>query len=243
MRDAIKDIVKHTASLFPWVLINGSATETTMSGMTADKTIILQAALKTPAADLRGESSLSSLALLNGLLNFAPYNVDGSSFAAKRFKDDSRVEEFTFKDAKKSGASYRLMNPAMIKEEDRPPVVSDIPWEMSFEPQKDRLVEFGKLAGLLSEVDRLFMPKTIDGDLHFMFGDEGSSTHRASMVFEDGVVGVIKGDIKYSVPDLQATIKLAAGDSPKLHLTSRGVIMVSCETQFATYQYIVRATR
>lgn len=242
MREQLTDIVKHTAALFPWVLVEGSDTETKFSSMSEDKTVIFQAALKTPSADLRGESALSSLTLLNGLLGFSSYQTEAASFSIRRFKDDTRVEEFEFKDAKKAGATYRLMNPAMIKEEDRAPSVSNIPWELAFEPQKAKLTEFTQLSGLLSEVDRLFTPKTIDGDLHFLLGEEGSSNHRASMVFQEDVSAVIKGDIKYSVPALQSAIKVA-GSEYKLHLTSRGVIMVSCETVYATYQYIIRATR
>ena len=242
MREQLTDIVKHTAALFPWVLVEGTDTETKFASMSEDKTVIFQGVMKTPSPELKGESALSSLTLLNGLLGFTSYQTDKATFTVKRFKDDTRVEEFEFKDAKKAGATYRLMNPSMIKPEDRPPSIDSIPWELDFEPQKAKMTEFTQLSGLLSEVDRLFTPRTIDGDLHFLLGEEGSSNHRASMVFEEGVTANIKGDIKYSVPALQSAIKVAGADY-RLHLTSRGVIMVSCETAYATYQYIIRATR
>jgi hypothetical protein len=243
MRDALSDLLKQTSALFPQALVEGTDSETKVSAMTADKTIIFKAILKQPLADLKGESALSNLSMLGGLLNFSSYNTDTATFTVTRSARHDGVEDFRFKDSKKAGSVYRLMNPAMIKEEDRPPSVANIPWEMSFEPQKAKLTEFSQLAGLYSEVDKLFTPRTVDGDLRFIIGDEGSSNHRCDMVFEEAVTANIKGDIKYSIPAFQSIIKAAGGHPATLHLTSRGVMMVRVETTYGVYEYILRATR
>ncbi len=244
MRDALSDLLKQTSSLFPQVLIQGKATETRVAAMTADKTIIFMATFKEPLPDLLGESALSNLGVLNGLLNFTSYNTDTSTFTVTRSARHDGVESFEFKDAKKkAGSVYRLMNPAMIKEEDRPPSVANIPWEASFEPQKAKLTEFGQLQSMFSEVDKLFTPRTVDGDLRFIIGDEGSSNHRGDMVFEEDINATIKGDIKYSIPAFQSIMKIAGAHPTTLNLNSRGVMMIRVETRFATYEYILRATR
>lgn len=244
MREALSDLLKQTSSLFPQALVEGTATETKFSAMTADKTIIFKAVLKKPLSDLVGESAFSNLGVLAGLLNFSSYNTDDATFVVKRSDRHDGVEHFEFKDSKKkAGAIYRLMNPAMIKEEDRPPSVANIPWEMSFDPQKAKMTEFSQLASLYSEVDKLFTPRTVDGDLRFLIGEEGSSNHRCDMVFEENVTANIKGDIKYSIPAFQSIMKTAGTNPATLHLTSRGVMMVRVETTYGTYEYILRAIR
>lgn len=243
MRDALSDLLRQTSSLFKQTLIVGKETETRVLAMTEDKTIIFQADFKTALPEMSGESAFSNLGMLSGLLNFTSYNTPTSTFKVTRSTRHDGVESFEFRDTKKAGSVYRLMNPAMIKEEDRPPSVTTIPWETQFTPDKAKLAEFSQLQSLFSEVDKLFMPRTVDGDLRFIIGDEGSSNHRCDMVFQEEIAATIKGDIKYSIPAFQSIIKAAGNHPYTLHLTSRGVMMVRVETSFAVYQYILRATR
>ena len=244
MRNPLADVLRHTSSLFVNLICKGTETETIFEAMSPDKSIIFSATLKEPIAELAGESVFANLSLLNGLLNFASYNTETATMNVTRAADGKRVEGFEFKDgSRKAGAIYRSTNPSMIREEDWPPNTGVIKWLTEFEPQKAKLSEFGQLSSLYSEVEKVFMPKTEGGELMFIFGDEGSSNHRASMVFQEGVDVEIKGDIRYKVGDLQSTVKLAGADPCKLHLTSRGVIMVSCENSLARYTYIIRAAR
>lgn len=243
MRDALSDLLRQTSSLFKQTLVTGRDTETRVLAMTEDKTIIFQADFKTVIPEMKGESAFSNLGMLNGLLNFASYNTPTATFEVVRSTRHDGVESFEFRDAKKAGSVYRLMNPAMIKEEDRPPSLNAIPWETQFTPDKGKLAEFSQLASLYGEVDKLFTPRTVDGDLRFKIGDDGSSNHRCDMVFQENIGATIKGDIKYSIPAFQSIIKAAGNHPYTLHLNSRGVMMVRVDTSFAIYQYILRATR
>lgn len=246
MREALTDILKHTSSLFEMLIIDGSDKETTVKAMDKEKTIIFQAKAKEVLSDFDvGQSTMSNLGLLKGLLEFPSYNTEAASLTVKRGTDRRTnspiVEEIGFKDSKGGGATYRLGDIRMIKDENRPPQVSSIPWELEFEPNRSNLDEFIKLTSLYNEVDKLFCPRTVNGNLQFSLGVENSSTHRASMVFEEGVNANIKGDAKYSTDAFLSILKLASAHPTKLHMSSRGVLMVSFETAHACYEYIIRA--
>lgn len=245
MRETLSDLLRQTSPLFNILKIDGTPSQTRIGGMDADKTIIFQGRLKQAIPELEGESAISNLSMLTGLLNFASYNTDTARFTIKRNKigGSEIIEQFEFKDGRGAGAVFRLMNPALLTEDKLPPTVHSIPWECSFEPDRAKVTEFSQLASLCSEVDKLFTPRTVDGALHFMIGDENSSTHRASIIFQEGVSANIRGDIKYSIPLFQAIMKVTAAYPTTLHLTSRGVMKFSIETPYGEYDYILRAVR
>lgn len=244
MREALSDLLKYTASLFPTLHVVGSDDQTIVKAMTEDKNIIFYAKLKTPLPVFNiGESAMPNLGLLNGLLNFPSYNSDGATIEAKTAVTPrgTIVEKIEFRDTRGAGSTYRLSDPRVVAEEKRPPEVTAVQWELELEPNRASLDEFAKLASLYSDVDgKLFRMKTVNGNLQFSIGDEDSSTHHASMVFEEGVGVSLGGSAKYPIQAFQSTLKLAAAHPTRLHLNSRGLMMVGFETPYATYSYYIR---
>jgi len=81
VKDAIFDIVRHTASLgfFDLAKITGTTSETEIWTCDEKKTVVLDAHLKSPSAELIGEVGLGNLGFLNGLSNL--YNKEGSEIS------------------------------------------------------------------------------------------------------------------------------------------------------------------
>jgi hypothetical protein len=245
MRDTLSDIIKQTNGLFPSLYVEGTDTETSIRAMTDDKNLILSCVPKAPLVDLRGEVGINDLGILNGLLNFSSYNSEDASFTVQRANRQGKefAELFSFRDGKKAGSNFRLANPATIPDDKVPPKVNTIAWEIEFEPNKSKVTEFTQLANLYSKGDNFFAPKTQDSDLLFLLGEETSTTHNASIVFEENVTAELKGTARYSIASFLALMKLSSQHPVRLGLTSRGVMGVSMETSYATYSFVLRANR
>ena len=151
------------------------------------------------------------------------------------------VEQFEFKDGKKRGAVFRLMNPSLIPEQAE--MRGKINWEVVFTPDKGKTAEFATLAGLYSEVEKSFTPRTEGGNLIFAVGNENGSTHHASIVVHEDIGTELKGNLRYSTAQYLAILKLAGQNPVDVSITSRGLLKIGIETQYGLYDYFLRSVR
>lgn len=243
MRDILADVVRQTSSMFDAIKISGTDAETKIEANDADKTLFLKGSLKTAQPDLIGEFGISNLKLLDGLLEFPSYKADGASVAVQRLKrkDNDTVAGFTFRDANgKGGAVFRAMSADLVGEQ---AVITTIPWDLSFVPQKAKVAEFSHLASLFNEVDKSFAPRTADGDLIFGIGSDDASTHKVSMVFETGVTAELRGDMLFSTPQFLSVLKIGGQNPVTVSICNRGVLGIAVETAHGNYNYFLRAKR
>lgn len=243
MRETLTDLIRQCGGLFDVLKVTGTATETKVDAANADKTAFVKVALKEPIPEFEGTFGISNLGLLNGLLNFSSYKATGSSFNVKRRKinDAEIVEQLEFRDANKTGATFRLMSAELAGGEIE--LRGAIPWEIEFTPDKSKVAEFTTLANLYSEVEKTFAPKSDGEHLTFYVGLDNSSTHNASMVFQENVGGTIRGDLRYSTSQFLSVLKLAGQNPVTISITSRGVMKITIETDYAVYSYFIRCAR
>lgn len=240
--NSIQDVVKKIGGLgfVDTLKVTGTDTETKVEAIDNDKTVIIKAKFLEPVPELKGTFGVSSLQLLQGLLNFPSYKAEGAEFAVKRRKDNSAPEEFEFRDANGMGSNFRLMAGNLAPDQ---PTVAEIKWEVSFTPTKSKLQEFGTLAGLYSSIDQLFSVKTENGQLVVGIGEEGATTHNAKMVLADEVDGEIKGDVLWPISQFQSILKLCDGLDYTVSITGRGAMLIAVETKEASYEYVMPARR
>lgn len=242
MKTTLSDIIKHTAA-FETIKVTGTDKLTKIEGVNEDRHVILAAELKQPIPELKGVFGMVNLPLLGGLLTFTSYLADGSSFNVKRTtqRGADTVEQFEFTDATGSGSSiFRCMSPELV-----PPQLESIPdqWVIEFQPTKARISEFEQLNRLYSSVEKLFSVKTDKKqNLIFTIGDDNSSTHRGSMVFETGMAGAIVNDPAWTTAHFLSTLKLAGENPVTLRIDNRGMLTIEFESPFATYKFLLRAT-
>jgi hypothetical protein len=242
MRDVLLDLVRQTGGLTEALRVTGSDTETVIKGCDADKTLFIEAKLKEPLPEFAGEFGITNMNILGGLLNFVNYRTDDATFTVKRMARNGKdtVEKIEFRNDKTGNeADFRMMDPAHIPEQATIPA---IPWEVTIVPTKTKVAEFSQIATLYSEAKQ-FGARTVKGDLQFYIGDDNSSTHRASMVFENGVKGELKGTIQWNTYQFLAVMKLTGNHPTQIKLTSRGVLGVEVETPHGIYNYFLRAQR
>jgi hypothetical protein len=242
MRDALSDIVKQASALFPVVRVIGSETETLIKGEDGNMIRFFEGKLKEPLADLSGEFGMANMELLSGLLNFASYKSMDATVAVKRrdYNDTTTVEQIEFRNPKtRSKADYRVMNPEAAPSVT---IIGRIPWDVSVEIKKEKVTEFNQLYNMYSEFHTTVDIRTDEeGNLHFILGDDSSSTHRASMVFAEGVEGKLRGDIQWDVKMILEYLKQAGNHLATFNVTDRGVISVQVETPYGDYSYVMRA--
>ncbi len=127
MRETIQEVVKKISKLgfIETIKIIGGDDETKFEAIDGDKTVIIKGKFSVPQPTLKGEFGVSSLPLLNGLLNLPNYKGDKASFNVKqRDVNGKKVpEEFEFRDETGMGANFRLMSGSLVPEQ---PIVADI---------------------------------------------------------------------------------------------------------------------
>lgn len=247
MRDVIADVVKQTIGLITVIKVTGTDKETRVQGVDDNKTLFVEAYLREPLVELSGEFGITNLPLLRGLLDFASYRSDKASFSVKRMKIRDRdgelnretVEQFEFRDGSGAGADFRCMSPDRVPDQAE---IKNVPWDVTITPSKSKISEFQQLASLYADVDKNFGAKVENGNLLFFFGDDNSSTHRASMVFEAAVEGSLNPGLMWSAAQLIQVLKLVNGEG-RIRITSRGVLSVEVETTHGSYKYFLRGTR
>lgn len=244
MKEVLVDLIKQTSPLMDVVLVTGEQDKTTIAGCDADKTLFVQAETKHPIQEFEGSFGLTNMNLLNGLLNFPNFQTQDATFSVKKIERNGNtyVEEFNFRnDTTGNVSDFRLMSPDLVPQQ---ATISNIPWDVTITPNRSKVTEFQQLANLYSEVDKLFGIRTTEeGDLEFFIGDVDSSTHRVSMIFENGVQGSLGTGIQWNTQQFLSVMKLAGSNPSTLSITSRGVLSISVETSHGTYTYYLRAIR
>ena len=245
MREKILDIVKHTGSLgfIDTVKITGSDEETLIEAMDGERTVVIKANLLTPDANLKGEFGMSHLSLLQGLLTYANFKTDGASIDVIRRQRQGKgevPEEIVFKDEKGQTASYRLMSSDLIPEQAK---FLGKSWDVVVEPSVSKIKEFQALAGLYGSFENYFMVKTVENELRFYIGDEGSSMHRAFLTIADGVEGTLSGDLHWPIAQVLSILKLGIDENLKLQFSGRGALQITMTSPHAEYNFILPARK
>lgn len=241
MRDVLVDVVKQSIGLFETLKVTGKIDETRFQGVDKEKTLFIEGYSRDAIPEFEGEFGFTNLSLLRGLLDFTSYKTEKGSFKVRRRKLGERetVEQLEFRDGLGAGADFRCMSPDRVPEQAE---IKNIPWDVTIQPSKGKIAEFQQLASLCAEVDKNFGIETHNGNLLFMFGDQTSSTHRASMIFEEGVGGAINAGLQWSAAQFLQVLKLA-GSEPRLRISSRGVLAIEVETAYGSYKYYLRGSR
>lgn len=245
MRETILDIVKHTGSLgfIEAVKVTGDDDTTFVEAMDNDRTVIIKADLLKADPSLKGEFGMSYLPLLQGLLTYPNFKTDGATIDVVRKERANRglvPEEILFKDEKGQTASYRLMSSELIPEQAK---FLGTNWDVEVDPSLSKIKEFQALAGLYGSFENYFLAKTVDGELRFYIGDEGSSMHRAFLTIAEGVTGSLGGELHWPISQVLSILKLGQEENLKLQFSSRGALQITMTSPYAEYRFILPARK
>jgi hypothetical protein len=240
LKDAIFDIVRHTASLgcFDLAKITGTDTDTEIWTCDEKKTVVLDAKLKAPQAELIGEVGLGNLGFLNGLSGL--YNKDGVTVEVlKTTKNGVEVPDYLqFKDADGNSDKYRLMSKEIIDEQLQQSKFKGVKWDVEFEPTKMKVSEMSAKAGIYSGIEPTFTVKTENGNLVFIFGSDVGGSHFGRMTFASNVAGTMKEGYAWPIDKFLSILKLGMSGECRVHF-SQVACMITIDSGVGTYNYIL----
>lgn len=237
MRDHLLDLVSHTYDLgcIDLVKIVGTDSETTISGLAEDRSVVIEGQFAGPVAEFIGTVGMPNLNKLKILLNLQEYRENSKLSIAR--KADNTPEAINFENA--SGDfknSYRLMSESVVNEKLKTVKFKGVNWHIEFEPSAAAIMRL-KMQAQANAEETTFQAKTENGDLKFSFGDH--STHSGSFVFESGVKGQLKRAWSWPVNTVISILSLT-GDKV-MKVSDDGAAMITVNSGIATYNFILPA--
>jgi hypothetical protein len=240
MKDAILDIVRHTASLGFFDLAKVTGTDANTEVWTCDekRNVVLEATLNNPVADLIGEVGLGNLSFLNGLSGL--YNKDGSEVEISTVERNGETvpDYIIFKDDQGNKDKYRLMSKEIIDTQLEQSKFKGVKWDVEFDPKKTKVSEMSAKAGIYSAIEPTFTVKTENGNLIFTFGSDTGGSHFGRMTFAENVAGSINEGYAWPIDKFLAILKLGMAGECTVRFC-QVACMITINSGIGTYNYIL----
>ena len=237
MRDHLLDLVSHTFDLgsIDQVKITGTDTETTISGLAEDRSVVVEGTYANPVPEFVGVFGMPNLAKLKVLLNLQEYKENAKLTISR--KDTGALDQLNFEN--KAGDfknSYRFMATELANERIKTVKFKGANWGIQFEPTAAAIQRL-KMQASANVDENNFTAKTEDGDLKFYFGDH--STHAGNFVFQPDVNGTLKRAWAWPVKTVISILDLY-GDKV-MKISDDGAAMITVNSGLATYNFILPA--
>lgn len=240
MKDAIFDIVRHTASLgfFELAKVTGTSESTEIWTCDEKRNVVLEAKLANPLPELEGELGLGNLGFLNGITGL--YNKEGAevSVATVDKNGETLPEYLVFKDDEGNNDRYRLMSKEIIDTQLTTSRFKGSKWEVEFEPKKSKVSEMAQKASIYSAIEPTFTVKTEDGNLVFVFGSDMGGSHFGKMTFAADVPGNMKEGYAWPIDKFLSILKLGMAGECTVRF-SQVACMITIDSGIGVYNYIL----
>lgn len=238
MRDYLLDLVEHTFDLgcIDLVKVVGDDKSTVVTGVAADKTVVLTGEFKSPVAEFMGTFGMPNLGKLKILLNLPEYRED-AQLAITHKKDTGEPDGMSFANSAGDFTNhYRFMVTNVINDKLKELTFNEPKWHVEFEPTVSGIQRL-KMQSQANAEENLLQVRTDKGDLKFYFGDH--STHAGEFVFHPGVSGEVKRAWHYPVKVMISILDLT-GDKV-MKISDDGAAFISVDSGLANYTYVLPA--
>jgi hypothetical protein len=237
MKDHLLDLVSHTYDLgcIDLVKIVGAESETTISGLAEDRSVVVEGQFAGPVAEFIGTFGMPNLSKLKILLNLQEYRENAKLSITKN--NTGEPDGINFENATGDFKNnYRFMTTSVINEKLKTVKFKGVNWHIEFEPTVAAIQRLRMQAQANAEEPH-FQAKTENGDLKFFFGDH--STHAGNFVFHPGVNGQLKR--AWSWPAQQVMSILALTGDKTIRISDDGAAKITVDSGIAVYNYILPA--
>lgn len=240
MKDYLLDLIQHTNGLgvVELVKIDGTATETKISALGDDKSVIVFGTFKAPIADFIGTFGMPNLSKLKTILGFDEYDGTSVINVTRESKDGIDVPASIHFETKVGDFvnDYRLMSKTVVEDKVKAVTFKGATWDVEFEPSVAGILRLKKQASANSE-EANFKTKTENGDLKIYFGDP--STHSGNFVFHPDVTGNLSRPWQWPVKVFLSIMDLP-GDKI-VRISDAGAAEITVDSGLATWQYLLPA--
>jgi hypothetical protein len=237
MKDHLLDLVSHTHDLgcIDLVKITGDDKSTVISGLSEDRSVVLEGQYSTPVAEFMGTFGMPNLTKLKILLNLQEYKDNAKLSLTK--KESGAPDGINFENAGGDFKNnYRFMSAEIVNEKSKTVKFKGVKWDIEFEPSAAAIQRLKMQASANAE-ETNFQAKTENGDLKFYFGDH--STHAGNFVFQPSVQGQLKRAWSWPIKTVISILDLY-GDKV-FKISDEGAAMITVNSGLATYNYILPA--
>lgn len=245
MRKLILDIVKHTGGLgfIDVVKVTGDPDNksTLIECMDEEKTVIVKGYLKNHEPAFDGTFGMSRLNVLKGFAEFPNYKSDDAKITVKTRErnGDKYPEEIVFTDPQGQTSRYRLMNADIVPNQAK---FVGADWNVTFVPTKSKIQEFSQLAGIMSQFETYFLPKTVDNQVRFYIGEEQSASHGTFVIMDDENDGKLTTDLYWPIQQVLSILKLDNNaENTTISIANAGAMQIEIESEFANWVYLLPA--
>ncbi len=195
--------------------------------------LYVDALSKKTIPEITGKIGINDIKVLKGLFSSPSFQSGEMTFSHREINGKTYPESIIFKSGRTS-ASFRLMNKDVVKDVDK----KVIPWDLEINLLPNKIVEFDQLSRLYKDINKYFKIRSEDDCLMVDFGVNSSSTHSGTMVLHEGIPSPLLGESEFIIDRFISILKKS--QNPVLKINTRGILGVSVETEFASYDYLLR---
>lgn len=237
MKDYLQDLIQYTHGLgvVDLVKVNGTDTQTVISAVANDKSVIVEGTFKTPSNDFAGTFGMPNLSKLKTILSFDDYDehakinmVRNNDGVVTTIHFETKVGDFV--------NDYRLMSKAVVEEAVKDVKFKGAAWNVEFEPTVAGIMRLKKQSHANHEEEK-FVMKTDKNDVKIYFGDP--STHSGNFVFHSGVTGSLVRAWQWPVKVFLSIMDLPGNKVVKV--SDQGAAEITVDSGLATYRYLLPA--
>ena len=237
MKDNLQDLIQYTHGLgvIDLIKVVGESSQTTISAIAEDKSVIVEGTLNVPLASFAGTFGMPNLGKLKTILGFDDYDEHAKISVLRHTNDVPTTIHFETKTGDFQN-DYRLMSQAIVEEKIKNVQFKGAKWNVTFEPTIAGIMRLKKQAQANSE-ETTFVTKTDNNDLKIYFGDP--STHSGNFVFHPDVGGTLSRAWQWPVKVFLAIMDLP-GDKT-VRISDQGAAEITVVSGLATYRYLLPA--
>jgi hypothetical protein len=240
MKDTLKDIIEHTNALgfIDLIKVEGTQTETVISAVAEDRTVIVTGTFNTPNPEFIGTFGMPNLSKLRTILGFDDYDADAKINVKSKDRDGVSTPDVIHFETKNGDFvnDYRLMAKTVVDEKVKKVIFNGVNWNIDFEPSVAGILRLKKQSSANSE-EKNFSTRVDNGDLRVYFGDP--STHSGNFVFATNVSGTLTKQWLWPVSQVLSILGLP-GDK-KFRISDQGAAEITVDSGLAMYQYLIPA--
>jgi len=239
MKNYLKDLIDHTQSLeVDLIKISGTDTETEITAITQEKSVIISGLFKNVISDFIGVFGMPNINKLKTIVGFDEYDETANIYVTTTQRDGVDCPGAIHFETKTGDFinDYRLMFKSVVEEKIGKPSFKGATWNVEFEPSVAGIMRLKKQSQANSE-EKHFVAKVINGDLTFYFGDP--STHSGNFVFQSQVQGSLNKAWYWPVKEFNNIMDLV-GDKI-IRIADAGAIEIVVDSGLATYRYLIPA--
>lgn len=238
IKDILTDVVAHTKGLgfLEMVKVTGTDTETKLESMAEDKSVVLEAKMKTPVSELKGTFGMGHLDILSILLKSPEYKENPLIEVNSTKQNGENVPtsiSFT-NETEDFSNEFRFVSTEIINERIKSLKFKGVTWDIEFTPSVVS-VQRMKLQAQAHSNEPLFQVKVENKNLVFSFGNP--STHIGNFIFQSNPGGKLKNIWTWDVQQVLAILNLPGDCTMKI--SDQGAMQIIIDSGLGEYSYIL----